>query len=100
MQHLLLGVGLVRIQQARLWADQQASRTGKARLRAGVPDASWRVIDKTGSRGAANDVALVFPPQGRPPWGVVALQSESAASMDDLGAVLADALRRLAKAWA
>lgn len=101
LQHLLLGPGLARSNQARLWADLQASQTGLKRLRAGVPDASWRVIDKTGSgyRGAVNDVALVFPPDGRSPWVVAALQSDSRASNDELSANLAAAMRQLVKAW-
>ncbi len=102
LQHLLLGRGLTRVNQARLWADLHASKTGLKRLRAGVPDSNWRVIDKTGSgyRGAINDVALVFPPDGRSPWVVVSLQSDSRASMDDLAAVHAVAMRQLVKAWA
>lgn len=102
LQHLLLGPGLSRTSQARLWADLQASQTGLKRLRAGVPDAAWRVIDKTGTgyRGAVNDVGLVFPPQGRSPWVVVALQSGSQARNDELSAVIADAMRLLVKAWA
>lgn len=101
LRHLLLGDGLTRANQARLWADLQASQTGLKRLRAGVPDASWRVIDKTGTgyRGAVNDVALVFPPEGRSPWVVVALQSDSKASTDALSAVLAGAMAALVKAW-
>ncbi len=101
LRHLLLGPGLKRGSQALLWADLQASRTGLKRLRAGVPDASWRVIDKTGSgaRGSVNDVALVFPPGGRSPWVVVAFQSDSRAAADELNAVHADALRGLVKAW-
>jgi len=101
LQHLLLGQGLARSGQARLWADMQASRTGLSRLRAGVPDASWRVIDKTGTgaRGAVNDVALVFAPAGRSPWVVVAFQSDSKASTDELSNVHADAMRLLVKAW-
>lgn len=101
LQHLLLGPGLARPNQARLWADLQASQTGLARLRAGVPSAGWRVIDKTGTgyRGAVNDVALVFPPEGRSPWVVTALQSDSQASTGDLSATLADAMRLLVKAW-
>jgi beta-lactamase class A len=102
LQHLLLGTGLQRSNQARLWADLQASRTGLKRLRAGVPDASWRVIDKTGSgaRGAVNDVALVFPPGGRSPWVVVVFQSDSRASADELNTVHADVMRGLVRAWA
>lgn len=101
LQHLLLGPGLTRASQARLWADMQASTTGLARLRAGVP-AGWRVLDKTGtgSRGAVNDVGLVFPPGGQAPWVVVALQSDSAAGTAALSAVTAEALRQLVRAWA
>ena len=101
LRHLLLGTGLNRANQARLWADLQASRTGLKRLRAGAPE-GWRVIDKTGSgaRGAANDVALVFPPGGRSPWVVVAFQSDSTAPADELNAVHADAMRALVRAWA
>lgn len=105
LQHLLLGPGLTRPNQARLWAELQASQTGLKRLRAGLPEAGsksgWRVIDKTGTgyRGAVNDVALVFPPDGRSPWVVVALQSDSRASTDALSAVLAGAMAQLVKAW-
>jgi len=100
LQRLLLGDGLSRTSQARLWADLQASRTGLQRLRAGAPE-GWRVIDKTGTggRGAVNDVALVFPPGGRAPWVVVALQSDSRASTDELSAVHAAAMAQLVKAW-
>ncbi|HEY9109848.1 MAG TPA: class A beta-lactamase [Roseateles sp.] len=100
LQRLLLGEGLSRASQARLWVDLQASRTGLKRLRAGAPE-GWRVIDKTGtgSRGAVNDVALVFPPGGRAPWVVVALQSDSPASNEDLSAVHAAAMAQLVKAW-
>jgi beta-lactamase class A len=101
LSRLLLGDGLSRGSQARLWADLEASRTGLQRLRAGAPQ-GWRVLDKTGTgaRGAVNDVALVFPPEGRPPWVVVALQSGSSASNEALSAVQAEAMRRLVDAWA
>lgn len=100
LQHLLLGPGLTRASQARLWADMQASTTGLARLRAGVP-AGWRVLDKTGtgSRGAVNDVGLVFPPGGRAPWVVVALQSGSTAGTAALSSTVAEAQRSLVRAW-
>ena len=102
LQHLLLGAGLGRASQARLRADMHSSQTGLKRLRAGLPDAGWRVIDKTGTgyRGAVNDVGLVFPPGGRAPWVVVALQSDSTASTDALSAVIAEAMRQLVAAWA
>ncbi|CAM3895675.1 class A beta-lactamase [Roseateles saccharophilus] len=101
LQRLLVGEGLARDSQARLRADLQASRTGLARLRAGVPE-GWRVLDKTGTgkRGAINDVALVYPPDGRGPWVIAALQSDSRAATDELSEVHADAMRLIVKAWA
>jgi beta-lactamase class A len=44
-----------------------ANKTGDARLRAGFSK-DWRVGDKTGSgeQGTANDVAIVWPPNGAP----------------------------------
>lgn len=102
LQRLLLDGGLTRASQARLLVDLQASRTGLNRLRAGVPAVDWRVLDKTGTghRGAVNDVALVYPPGGRSPWVVVALQSDSNASTDDLSTAQANAMRKLVNAWA
>lgn len=43
------------------------ARTGLTRLRAGLPP-DWVVGDKTGTgfNGAANDVAIAWPPNGRP----------------------------------
>jgi beta-lactamase class A len=44
------------------------STTGDNRIRAGVPK-EWRVGDKTGSCGVygiANDVAVIWPPNGKP----------------------------------
>jgi beta-lactamase class A len=54
-----------------------ACETGKARLRAGLPP-HWRGGDKTGTgeRGAANDVAIAWPP-GRGPILVAAYLSDS-----------------------
>jgi beta-lactamase class A len=100
LQHRLLGRALSRASQARLWADMQATQIGAARLKAGAP-AGWRVLDRTGSgnRGSINDVALVFPPGARAPWVVVAMQSGSEDSLDDLAAVLASAMKQLVHAW-
>ena len=55
--------------------DGRARRTGLDRLRAGLP-AGWRVGDKTGTgaNGAANDVAIAWPP-GRPPILIACYQS-------------------------
>jgi len=51
----------------RLLRWMKAVTTGSNRIRAGVPP-GWPVADKTGTgdRGAANDVAVLFPPGGAP----------------------------------
>lgn len=53
--------------RARLFAWLERSKTGLARLRSGLPP-DWRVGDKTGTgaNGAANDVAIAWPPARAP----------------------------------
>ena len=68
MQRLLLSdAALTQGSRAKLidWLTQ--SQTGADRLRAGLP-AAWRVGDKTGTsgHGAANDLAIVWPPNRAP----------------------------------
>jgi len=50
-----------------LLAWMKAATTGQRRIRAGVPQ-GWIVADKTGTgaNGAANDVAVIYPPSGDP----------------------------------
>lgn len=45
----------------------EANQTGDNRIRAGAPE-GWRIGDKTGTgeRGATNDVAILWPPSGKP----------------------------------
>lgn len=64
-----------------------ASRTGGARLRAGLPD-SWRVGDKTGTggNGAVNNVAVAWPP-GREPLIVSVYMSGSEEDTTTLNAL-------------
>ncbi|MBS7811322.1 class A beta-lactamase [Roseococcus pinisoli] len=63
---ILLGPVLAAPSRERLEGWMAASPTGRARLRAGMPE-GWRVADKTGTGGSwANVVALVRPP-GRAP---------------------------------
>lgn len=71
--------------------------TGKGRLRAGLPR-DWRVGDKTGSgdRGAANDVAIAWPP-GRGPVLIAAYMSDSASPPPILNAAHADLGRLIAR---
>jgi beta-lactamase class A len=67
MRTLLLGDALSTGSRDRLTAWLVASKTGAARLRAGLP-AGWRVGDKTGlgEHGSNNDIAIVWPPQRAP----------------------------------
>jgi beta-lactamase class A len=64
---LLVGGALSRASREKLTAWMSASKTGLDRLRAGVPS-GWRVGDKTGSgnNGTTNDVAILWPPHGKP----------------------------------
>ncbi len=67
-----------------------ATKTGDARLRAGLPK-DWRVGDKTGTGdyGTANDVAVIWPP-GRKPLVVSVYVTQTKASLDDRNAVIAE----------
>ena len=86
MQTLLLGDLLSPSSRERLAGWLKAATTGRARLRAGLPD-DWIVGDKTGtgSNGAANDVAIAWPP-GRKPVLIAAYLSGSGAEYDELNA--------------
>ena len=90
MRRLLLGDALSQSARNRLESWLVACTTGKERLRAGLPP-SWRVGDKTGTgaNGAANDVAILWPPN-RAPVLVVVYCSGSTKSYKDLYAVIAD----------
>lgn len=67
VRRLALGDALSPASRERLIGWMIANKTGGRRLRAGLP-ASWRVGDKTGAgeRGSDNDVAILWPPNGRP----------------------------------
>jgi beta-lactamase class A len=71
--------------------------TGRERLRAGLPS-QWHVGDKTGTgdRGAANDVAIAWPPN-RGPILVAAYMSESTSSLPLLNAAHAELGRLVAQ---
>ncbi len=73
----------------------RASRTGMARLRAGLPTA-WNAGDKTGTgqRGACNDVAIAFPP-GRAPVLLAVYLSDGESELSVLEAVHADVARTI-----
>lgn len=79
MRALLLGEALGAASRARLAAWMEGASTGRARLRAGLPS-GWRAGDKTGNgaNGAANDLAIAWPP-GRAPILIACYQSEGTA---------------------
>jgi len=67
LEKLLLGNALSPAARQKLADWMSASTTGLERLRNGVPP-GWRVGDKTGSgnHGTANDIAILWPPTGKP----------------------------------
>ncbi len=67
MRRVLTGDALSAASRARLLGWLEACRTGRDKLRAGLPS-GWVAGDKTGSgeHGASNDVAIVWPPRRRP----------------------------------
>ncbi|WP_246456150.1 class A beta-lactamase [Ruficoccus amylovorans] len=67
LEKLLLGEALSVQQREQLVSWMVGNLTGDARIRAGVP-ADWTVADKTGSGdyGTANDIAVIWPPEGAP----------------------------------
>jgi beta-lactamase class A len=84
LEKLLLGRSLSKPALSKAASEQltawmSASTTGLERLRKGVP-AGWRVADKTGSgnHGTTNDVAILWPPAGKPLLVAVYLTGTSA----------------------
>jgi len=67
LHRLLLGEALSTTARGRLLGWMLANTTGGARLRAGLP-AGWAIGDKTGSgaNGTTNDIAILWPPGGKP----------------------------------
>jgi beta-lactamase class A len=67
MNAILLGDVLRADSRTRLLGWMERASTGMQRLRAGFPD-DWRIGHKTGTgaNGAANDVAIAWPPNRRP----------------------------------
>jgi beta-lactamase class A len=80
LDKLLLGSALSKPAREKLGQWLGASTTGLERLRKGVP-AGWRVGDKTGSgnHGTSNDIAILWPPSGKPLLIAAYLTATSAA---------------------
>jgi beta-lactamase class A len=76
-----------------------ACRTGRERLRAGLPT-DWRAGDKTGAgmNGAVNDVVIAWPPE-RPPILIACYLSDSTADAATLNAAHAEIARIVAETW-
>jgi beta-lactamase class A len=90
MQKILLGDVLSSGSRQQLTGWLKDAATGLKRLRAGFPS-DWTAGDKTGTgvNGAANDVAIAWPPN-RNPILIAAYLSESDASPDALNTAHAD----------
>ncbi len=67
LRRFLLGDVLSPASRGRLTAWMIDCKTGDNRLRGGLPK-TWRIADKTGNNGkdAAGDIAVVWPPSGKP----------------------------------
>jgi|SRR5208282_662167 len=100
MSKILVGDALSPPARIRLVNWMKNCRTGFSRLRAGLPQ-DWIVGDKTGtgSNGAANDNAILWPP-GRAPIMVAAYLSESTNSAEELNAAQAKVGRIVAAVFA
>ncbi|WP_063712514.1 class A beta-lactamase [Nocardia concava] len=74
---LVLGDVLATPERKQLTDWLLANKTGDARIRAGIP-ADWKTGDKTGSGdyGTANDAAVTWPADGKPPLVIVVLSSK------------------------
>lgn len=81
--------------RAQLTAWLIANQTGDKRIRAGLPK-NWRVGDKTGTgaNGTYNDLAIAWPPQGKPVLITTYLTGATCGD-DAAAAILADAARRV-----
>jgi beta-lactamase class A len=93
---LTLGEALSPASRTQLVAWLVGSKTGDARLRAGLPR-SWRIGERTGTgeRGTANNVAVAWP-EGRPPLIVTAYLTEATVNRTQQSAVLAGVGRAVA----
>lgn len=99
LERLLLTDTLSATSRQRLQGWMINSKTGLRRIRAGVPE-SWRVGDKTGTgmRGAANNLAIIWPPQ-RPPLLLAIYLSGSSLPIGSLNKAHAAIARILIEAY-
>lgn len=91
MEKLLFGKRLSAASEEKLIGWLVANRTGDKRIRAAM-DPAWRTGDKTGTggNGAANDIAVVWPP-GRKPFLVAVFYDAPEPTAEERDAVIAAA---------
>jgi beta-lactamase class A len=96
MRRIVLGDALSASSRTQIAAWLTGNKTGAKRLRAGLPT-DWRVGDKTGtgSNGAANDIAVIWPP-GRAPLIACVYFTESTIPDEARNAVIAEVGRIVA----
>lgn len=96
MHKVVLGSTLTPPSRLLLQQWLRANTTGGKRLKAGLP-AGWMIGDKTGTSAPhANDIAVVWPPQGAP-WLVTAYLADSRTSSAGRDAALAEVGRVIAE---
>ena len=95
LEKLLLGDILSASSRERLAGWLVANQTGDTRLRAGLPK-DWRVGDKTGAggNGTTNDIAIAWPPGGKPVLIAVYL-TQCGRTMEQRNEALAEVARIL-----
>jgi len=100
LRRLLLGDALAAGSRQQLIEWLRDNRTGDARLRAGLPT-GWKVGDKTGSNGedTTNDIAILWPPGGRPPLLLTAYLQGARVDQDRQNAALRDVAASMAAAF-
>jgi beta-lactamase class A len=98
LRKLVLGEVLSSASRDQLAAWMVGSKTGDARLRAGLP-VGWRVGDKTGSgtHGTANDIAVIWPAE-RAPIIVSVYLTGASGSTDQQNATIAAVARAVSAA--
>ena len=94
---LVNGERLSQASTAQLVSWMVSSKTGDAKLRAGLPK-DWRTGDKTGAgaHGSVNDVAATWPPNRKPI--VIALYiTDTTSTTDDANAAMAEIARAVTR---
>jgi beta-lactamase class A len=101
LQAYALGDALEPDDRAQLVEWLQRTTTGDDQIRAGVP-AGWVVGDKTGHAGVygnQNDVAVIWPADGRAPWVLVVFSDRPEPDAESDDALIARAAGLVVTGW-